>query len=257
MKGLRAWLVLTFLAGLLSPCASSAMGLEAAVGVWNQDPRGYLSYQEVTSADRLSIENDLRYRDKYRIFGRIKIETPYGFPNIYLMATPLSFEATGSRGTPFNIGGVTVPANTSFNSKLDLDHYDAGIYYGLPFIKTATAGVLNIDLGILARLVDFKFKLDEPSLGTVTSKKLFVPLPMAYAGAQLKPLSWLAVEGEARGVLYNHNHYYDLIGRVKIKPLGPVFLAAGYRYEKVRIDQDGVKAEANFGGPFGEVGVDF
>ena len=257
MKGLRAGLFLMFLGVLLLPCGAFAIGLEAAVGLWNQDPRGYVSLEEKSPADRLSLENDLRYGRMTRIFGRMKIETPFGFPNIYLMATPMSFEATGSKGTPFNIGGFTVPANVPFNSKLDLDHYDAGFYYGLPFVKTATAGVLNVDLGILARLIDFKLELNESSVGAVTSKKRLIPLPMAYAAVQVKPLSWLSAEGEVRGILYNYNHYYDLIGRAKVNPFGPVFLAAGYRYEKVKVDQDGIRVEANFGGPFGEVGVEF
>ena len=45
--------------------------------------------------------------------------------------------------------------------------------------------------------------------------------------------------------------------RAKLKPVGPFFGAAGYRYEKVKIDINDVKAEVSFGGPFGEVGVEF
>jgi hypothetical protein len=56
---------------------------------------------------------------------------------------------------------------------------------------------------------------------------------------------------------YGGNHHYDIIGRAKIKPYGPFFAAAGYRYEKIDIDTNDFKAEASFGGPFGEIGVEF
>ena len=73
MKASRVWLCIVLFGAVLFPCVVSAVGLEAAVGLWNQDPRGYVSFDEVTAADRLSLENDLRYKKVNRIFGRIKI----------------------------------------------------------------------------------------------------------------------------------------------------------------------------------------
>jgi len=237
--------------------AASATGLEAAVGVWNQDPRGYLSFNEQNPAtDRLSVADDLRYGTDPRISGRIKIETPLGLPNIYLMATPMSFDETGIKSTSFTFGGTVFAAATPFASKLRIDHYDAGLYYGLPFLKAATAGILNVDLGLLARFIDFSAEISQLSIGA-ESKREFLALPMLYAGAQVKPLPWIAAECELRGILYGRDHYYDIIGRAKVKPLGPVFLSAGYRYEKVKIDEEGIRAEVNVGGPFGEAGIEF
>jgi outer membrane protein len=257
MNRLRILLILVPAISLLTTCPASGTGLEAAVGVWNQDPRGYLSYNEQNPVtDRLSVENDLRYGNETKIFGRIKIETPFAFPNIYLMATPMSFEATGIKNTPFTFGATVFSATIPFTSKLTLDHYDVGLYYGLPFLKSATTGIVNIDLGVLARFIDFTAEVSQISAGT-EAKRTFLALPMVYAAAQVKPLSWIAAECELRGILYGHDHYYDIIGRAKIKPFGPVFLAAGYRYEKLKIDEEGIKAETNVGGPFGEAGVEF
>ncbi len=80
---------------------------------------------------------------------------------------------------------------------------------------------------------------------------------MVYLGAQVKPVKILAIEAEGRGAAYGKDSYYDIIGRVKVKPYGPVFLAAGYRYEKIKFDESGFKANADFQGPFGEAGVEF
>jgi outer membrane protein len=173
----------------------------------------------------------------------------------------LRFSETGSKNTSFQFGNVSFAANVPFTSELKLDHYDLGLFYGVPGLKTATVGLLNVDLGLDARVIDFKARVtgqDSTTLVTVSeSKSVVIPLPMLYLGFQVKPVKWIAAEGEARGITYGGNHYYDLIGRVKVKPLGPVFAAAGYRYEKVKIDRDDLKAHAHFGGPFGEVGVEF
>lgn len=256
MKRIKSLLCAAIIASALIPCAASALGIEASVGVWNQDPRGDLSYKGVTATDSLSIENDLKYGDEARVFGRVKIDMPLFIPNVYLMATPMEFDGTGSKNTDFTFGGQTFSANVPFTSKVKLDHYDVGLYYSIPFIKTATLDVLNIELGIDARFLDLDAEISQAGVGT-ESKSLFLPFPMAYGGVQLRPLNWLAVEGEIRGISFRGDHYYDAIGRVKLKPFGPLFIAGGYRYEKVDVDEEGLKVDVEVRGPFGEAGVEF
>jgi outer membrane protein len=260
VKNLNSFFVIVLLIFVLIPAGASAMGIEMSVGVWNQDPKGDLSYNGISGMDNLSLQDDLKYIDRTRVFGRVKIDMPVFLPNIYLMATPMEFSGTGSKNTTFQFGDVTFDADIPFSSKLKLDQYDIGFYYGIPGLETLTGGVLNLDLGIDARIVDFKAQLTGlDTLGqTITqAKSLTIPVPMIYAGLQVKPVKWLAAEGEFRGITYGSNHYYDIIGRAKIKPYGPVFAAAGYRYEKLDIDTSGVKADMSFAGPFGEVGVEF
>lgn len=261
MNRVKVWLAGGLLTLALAPGAASATGIELSVGVWNQVPIGDIAHQSETGQDNLSIRNDLKYSDETRVFGRVKIDTPLLFPNIYLMATPLRFSETGIKSIPFQFGNVSVAANVPFTSELDLDHYDIGLYYGVPALKTATAGILNVDLGLDARIIDFREHVtgqDSFSGLIVTdTNAVVVPLPMLYLGFQVKPVKWLAAEGEARGITYGGNHHYDLIGRVKLKPFGPVFAAAGYRYESIKLEREDIRVNASFGGPFGEIGVEF
>lgn len=261
MNRLKVWIAGGLLTLALAPGAASAAGIELAVGVWNQVPSGDISHKSETGQDILSLKNDLKYSDETRVFGRIKIDTPLLFPNVYLMATPAGFREIGIKSTAFQFGNVSIAANAPFTSELKLDHYDIGLYYGIPALKTVTAGILNVDLGLDARIIDFKSTVTGPESGTglIVSdvNTAVIPVPMLYLGLQVKPVKWLAAEVEARGIVYDKNHYYDIIGRVKVKPYGPVFAAAGYRYENVNIDTDDVKANASFGGPFGEVGIEF
>lgn len=239
------------------PQVASAIGLEAAVGVWSQYPSGDISYK----GQSLDVENELNYDSETRLFGRVKIDMPMLIPNIYLMATPMEFEGNGSKNTNFTFGDKTFTNNVPFASKLQLDHYDIALFYGLPFLKTATLGKLNAEVGLNARIIDFKSEIAGrdavTGLQTTESKSLTLPVPMLYLGAQFKPVKVVSLEAEVRGIAYSGNHYYDLIGRLKIKPVGPVFIAGGYRYEDIKIDESDVKANFKFKGPFMEVGVEF
>ncbi len=236
---------------LLTPQFASAIGFEAAVGIWNQDPSGDIRYKGET----LSLGNDLKYSSEVRFFGRAKIDMPLLIPNIYLMATPMKFEGTGSKSASFTFGDRTFTGNTNFTSSLQLDHYDIALYYGLPFVKTATLNKLNVDAGLNVRFIDLKAEVKQDAIQE--SKGLTIPLPMVYVGAQFKPVDKLSLEAEVRGIAIGSNHFYDLIGRVKYKVIGPAFIAAGYRYEDIKIDKSDVKASLTFSGPFAEAGVEF
>jgi len=250
---MRARTILTMMTVILLSAAASAwaVGIEAAVGVWNQDPKGDFSYQ----GQRLDLEDELRYDEETRVTGRVKLELPL-VPGIYLMATPMKFEGDGSKSVPFTFGGTTYAGTLPFHSKLELNHYDLALYYGIPFLKTVTMDVLNIELGVNGRLIDMEAEVSQTGLST-ESKSVTYVIPMVYAGVQIRPVDWLALEGEARGISYSGNQYYDLIGRGKIIFLDHLFAAGGYRYEKLKIDTSDIKGDMEFAGPFGEVGIQF
>jgi outer membrane protein len=237
----------------LSPLTASAMGIEAAVGGWRQDPSGDIGYK----GEPLSVENDLKYDAESRAFARVKIDMPLLIPNVYLMATPVKFEGDGSKNIGFTFGDKTFAANAPFSSSLKMDHYDVALYYGIPFLKTATLGMLNAEAGLNVRIFDVKAEINQPSTGISESKSAVVPVPMLYLGAQLKPVKYLSLEAEVRAIAYSSNHYYDLIGRLKVQPFGPLFIAGGYRYEEVKVDQSDVKANIALKGPFLELGLVF
>ena len=106
------------------------------MGIWRQDPSGDIGYK----GESLSLDNELKYDTKSKVFGRVKIDMPLVIPNIYLMATPMKFDGDGSKNANFTFGDKTFAGNAPFSSSLKLDHYDVALYYGLPFLKTATLG---------------------------------------------------------------------------------------------------------------------
>jgi outer membrane protein len=236
-----------------------AVGLEMAVGGWSQSIGGTLSYSETNIPDVIDLDNEIRFDDETKVVGRLKIDMPLFIPNIYLVAAPMEFEGTGSKSTTLNFGDITFDAAADLRSKVTLNQYDVGFCYALPFVKTGTLDKLNVDLGLNIRIVDFEAEITGASGGTSVSESqsLTLPIPMLYVGVQFMPVSALAFEAEGRGIAVGDNKLYSLLGRVRYNFAGPVFLAGGYRFDKLEIDADDVIAEIEFQGPFVELGLKF
>jgi outer membrane protein len=242
---------------LLIAQPSLAVGLEAAVGGWRQAPAGELAYEPLSEADLLDLEDDFNYEEEYRLMGRLKLDLPMPLPNLALMYTPMRFEEQGSTDFQFSFGGQTFRAKESFSSEVQLDHYDVGLYYGLPLLETATLDRLSLELGINVRIFDLYAEIEQPSRNLTETEDETVPLPMVYAALRLQPVEPLAFEVEARGVTYEDNTALSLIGRLKYVLYDPFFIVGGYRYESIDIDESDIEADIDLHGPFLELGLDF
>jgi outer membrane protein len=247
---------MAFLVVLTANTSAWAWGLEVAIGGWYQDPSGTLGYQAVGIDDILDLENDLNYKEETRVTGRINIDMPLFIPNIYLMATPMEFEAIGQKDGGFKFGDVNFDPG-SFETKTVLDPLDVGLYYGIPLLETATFQKFNIDIGLNVRIFDYELKIQQDSTGLTETETGTLPVPMVFLAAQFRPLERLSLEAEGRGISYSGNDVYSLIGRIKFKIAGPVFAAGGYRYDKIKIDEEDVLADIEISGPFLEAGISF
>jgi outer membrane protein len=260
MKISRGYVVcLSILAMLVIPYRAFAfIGVDAGVGYWRQVPSGTMQYKPVagTTGD-IDLKDDLYFDAKNKPFVRIKAELPLILPNIYLMATPMTFEGSGQLARTISFGDTQFNVNAQIESKIKLDHYDLAFFYPIPLLNTATAGVLNIELGLNARKFDFEGTITQPSASLTSSKSLSLYVPMVYGGIQVKPVDAVSIEAEIRGIAYGGNHYYDYLGRLKFNPIPLVYIAGGYRAETLKIDENDVKADIKFGGPFFEVGLSF
>ncbi len=255
MKKLMFLVGLFFIFILIAPVTSHAIGFEAAIGGWNQSPQGDLSYELVTGDDSIDLEKDLKYDDIFGITARLKVDMPLILPNVYIMSTPTKFDGKGSKSVDFNFGDVSFTQDVEFDSEVTLNNYDVALYYGIPFLKTASLGKANVDVGINVRIYDFQAKISQGILEE--SESFTFPVPMVFLAAQLKPIDIFAVEAEVRGISYDENQVYSLIGRLKVKVFGPLFAAGGYRYDKIKFDTEDVEADITLSGPFIEAGFAF
>lgn len=230
--------------------AFAFLGVEAGLGYWEQSPSGTLAYK----GDPLDLRNDLHFGDKNQIFARVKVELPTVLPNIYFMATPMSFDETSQLTRQITFGDKTFAANETIQSKLKMDHYDLALYYPIPLLKTATLNTLSIELGLNVRYMTFDSSITGSVSGT-SSKNASLYVPMIYAGVFVRPLSAFSIEAEFRGMAEGTKHYYDYTGRLRVMPFGPLFISGGYRSEQIKVDESDVKADVKFSGPFLEAGI--
>lgn len=249
--------LLVVVVAMIPISAVNGAGLEIAVGGWQQDPSGSFGYKAITVDDLIDVERDLRYGTENRLHGRARIGLPAFLPNIYLMAAPSEFEAIGRKAVDFRFGDQVFAADEDYYSKFKINQYDVALFYGLPFIRTATLNKLNIDVGINVRIFDLEAQIRQDATGITEKESITVPLPQLYLGAQLAPVKWLAIEAEGRGITIGGDSVYSLIGRLRLNAFGPVFVAGGYRYDTIDVDEDDWKVDFTIQGPFVEIGFKF
>jgi outer membrane protein len=253
MNRLFASIALAIICTMGIPAIASAVGLEVALGGWYQSPSGTLGLEDNFGfIDPVDLESTLNFDEEAGFIGRAKLDLPF-VPNIYVMATPMEFEGDGSQS--FTFGDLSV--NGDFSSKLTLDHYDVALYYGIPLLETTTLNMLNIELGINVRIFDFEARVAEKNTGLEESESFTVPIPMVYAAVMFRPLEALNFEVEGRGISFGDDSSFSLIGRVRWNTFGPLFITGGYRYDDYDIDEEGIRVDADFSGPFAEAGFSF
>lgn len=257
---------LAVLSGLVvggSSFALPGLELDVSVGAIGQKPSGVIQYP-APNGDVIDVKNDLRLGDETKVFGRVKFEHPiFILPNIYLQYMPMEFSGSGVITKSFKYGETTFSSNAKVDSNVKLDRFDVGFYSNLSFIKLATAGVLDPELGLNVRVINFKGRVTGTDRltgqQTTESKSATVPIPLIYAGLGVNiPALPISLNGELRGISYSKAKYYDWSVEAKVKPIKPIYLSAGYRYEKLKIeDISDIYTNLTIKGPFFMVGASF
>ena len=247
-------LSLTLLAGF-SSSLMAAIEFEVGGGWHQMNPSGNLQNKGTTALD---VKTNLGY-DTINVFtGRVRAEFPIPFvPNVLASILPMKFEGNGMMTAPFQFGDKTFVANVPFSSTLQLDSYDLCLFYNIPFVKALSQGRVNASLGLNTRTFNFKSEINQPGGPGLESKSMTIPVPMAFVGLYIKPLSRLSLDAELKTMAYNSNSFIDATFRAKIKVFSVIFVSGGYKIQTIKIDQDGYKGDITFGGPTAELGISF
>ena len=233
---------------------------EVSIGAVQQKPRGYVSYKAGSDADKIDVKNDANLEDKTKPWAKLKLEHPIPLiPNIKLAYMPMKFDGSRNVTRTIQWGDYTFDLSAGFNLSVKLDRVDTTLYYNFPFIKTATAGKLDMEFGLNVRTIMFEGKLQGKVSGgpseseTVSeSASITLPIPMGHLAAEIRPISLLSLVGEVNYIGYKNNAYYDYVAGLRLNPrvripLKP-FVEVGYRHEKLKIDVQDVKTDLNIKG---------
>jgi outer membrane protein len=246
--------------------AGFLIDFEISVGAIQQKPSGYVSYKPVSDIrDRIDVKNDARLGDETKPWAKLKLEHPIPvIPNIKLAYMPMKFDGSGNVSRTIRWGGNEYDLNAGFNLSVKLDRVDTTLYYNFPFIKTATAGKLDVEFGLNVRTIMFDARLSGTTTGggrVSESASITLPVPIGHLAAEIRPISLVSLVGELNYIGYKNNAYYDYVAGLRLNspvriPLKP-FVEVGYRHEKLKIDERDVKADLNIKGLYGLVGVRF
>jgi outer membrane protein len=248
---------------LLLPTQSRAL-LEMGIGAWDQNIKGDLYYNIYTTApDKADLADDLDLKSDARGVGYLKLELPV-LPSLYMGFTPMEFRGTEAQEQPFVFGDNTYLADRPMRTRMQLNHFDIGLYYSLPMENFASLKKVKVDLGINLRSAE----LDVAVTGAVAtadggetimreSESYNLPIPMLYGAVQITPVERFSLEFEGRGATLKSDSLVSLLGKVKIRTWKALFVAVGYRYDYIRLDEDDLNVDSTVSGVFCETGLEF
>ena len=240
---------------------ASAVTISGGAGGWRQDPTGWVEYKKdgvITAKTHVDVEDDLHFSDRSRASGWFSIEGVPLLPDIRVQYTPMKFEGSGWVAESFTFGDITVNASDYVESKLEANQVDITLYYGLPFIERATAGKLSLNAGVNVKVIDGYVRVRDITRGIEESESATVPVPMVHLSGELRPIDLVGFEFFGNWIGYSGSRFYETIAEVKVYPVNRLFIGAGYKYQRLRIDDvSDISADLKVKGFFAEAGFLF
>jgi len=241
--------------------AGVLLDFEVGAGSWNAKPSGNIDY-----GTNIDIQDDLGLNDSNNIYLYADFNhfVPI-IPNIRIEQQNLEMDATA------NLGNITFN-NTTYNgstaTKLDLKQQDLLLYWGVPALKLATAGMLRVDFGIDLKKFDGSIVLDSKVNNNTQSETANIDfiIPMGYIGATFDPpLIPASLSASYKTIRYDGSSINDIMAKVSIDlpiplPLIDIKLDLGYKQQSLVISEsvsDNLTADIKFSGMFFGISAKF
>ncbi len=249
-------LILTLI--LAGECFSYAADLciSAGGGVWHNNATGHIRYKDDPSVDI----DYLNYDEENRAYAWGELTHPVPvLPNIRFEYIDIKFSDRSETG--FSWEDIDFMADTY--SKTSLEQIDMIAFYNVFNWKW-----IDCDFGLDVKYLNFKFLAEGMANQSDTRSKskytyaveeenIFIPFP--YINIRLNIAdTGLGLECESKFIKFKNTSAYDISIKAdyffEIKPV-KLGIEAGYRFEKLDIDQDDFKsikfdADIDIDGPF-------
>jgi len=232
-----------------SSALADTLGGEVAIGGWRHDPSGWILYPNTDpTATRLDVDDDLHLDTQSDLYLRAKFEHPLPIvPNLRLGYVHTATEGDGQVNREFTFGDITFGASENIHTKTELDNYDATVYY-----EVLDTGV-DIDLGLTLRYMDGYVTVTSQTTGLEDTADIDFFIPMVYANVRTPVpfLEGLSVGAEGNWIGYDGSTVFDLQADVRYTFAMGVGLEAGYRWQKIKLDDvDDTDADIDIDGFF-------
>lgn len=238
-------LVLSLLGAIATPAwALGPVDVDVQVGGWGASVSGDVR----DGPQNIDIEDDLDIDEETLTYGRARLHLPF-MGNLYLGYVPLNYNGQNTVTRTVTFRDETFTVGTNVRSDIELKAYDVGW----------TATVLDLpgadfELGLNVKFIEGEVSLRDND--DTASADFSVPVPQLKAAVSVGgPFFSAAVDGN--GIAYGGNHLYDVSGEVRIHPVPLFYIAGGYRYLDLKVEDGDARAQITSSGPYVGLGLDF
>lgn len=178
-----------------------------------------------------------------------------GKHHLSLMYTPLDYTGDAVLSKPVSFKGSLYPAGSSAHSEFKAAMLDLDYQYDIVDLENVLAG-FSIGPVVKVKFLDGDVRLATAGLD---NKETFTfPLPMLGLGAHVGILAdILEARAKATAMGYSGNYICDITADLSFTPIPFLDINAGYRYLKVKYDEENTFIDADFSGPYVALTIGF
>jgi len=239
------------------------LSVSGGVGIWQENISGYLKTGDtINYMNNKSAETDgnnktgnLGLDDSTQPYIWAKFIHPIPLiPNVKVQYTKYSSSGDGIASGNLKIFGENLVLNDKVHTNLDIDSYDATLFYEF---KPA---IVDLEAGIGINALNTKVKVKSYITQQTSSTNVWVPIPYLYASVETMKVANFSLSATAKYLHVSFAHYYDYTGAIKYHlpiPMLDITASIGYRYQDIVGKDGGDETKIQFQGAFAEIGAKF
>lgn len=236
---------------LLVPTLQAGMVIDVQVGggIWKPELSGNMQYGTgfankkfdfnkigVEDAETNLSSNNYLYLDVDHFLPLI--------PNIRIERLRYAITGDATITEEASFGDIVFSKDQTSKTDLQLTQNDIILYWGIPGLNTISAGILDVDFGIMGKQLDGYYEMTNTSTNETETVDFDVWVPMGYLAAQVYlPVLPIELEASLKQISYEDSQISDKMIKASILlpipiPLIDTKLDIGYREQQLTIAPD-------------------
>ena len=227
---------------------AAVIDIDAGIGIWQPTLTGSMKYGTNTISSTIVLDDDLDIKDTHGDFDNnyVYIDLDHFLPIIpNARVERLNYSTTSSAILKTNVkfGNVDFSQNQAVITEVDMVQTDLIAYWSVPLLSTVTAGILDIDYGLMVKKIDGYYAIydkNNPSYGDKVD--LNKNIPMGYLAAKVDlPALPVSFEATHKVISYKDSQISDSSLKMSLTlpipiPLIDTKIDFGYRKQIFKID---------------------
>jgi len=235
---------MTLILGLVNTSqADETIAIKA--GFMILSPSGNFGAKVNNIGARIDLEKDLKFDNSSQPTGEINVNL--GDSMVAFGFTPLNFTGQGVLARTINYNGKTFAAGSTASSEFKADLYDFSYTY---FMINMDDLPSRFQLGLETSVKTINAKTNMSGAAITTAKNTTIAIPTAGLRGRVALADFVGLSGRFGYLGYAGNFFTDAEAQVEFSPLPLLGIYGGYRYIKIKLDTNGLIADATFKGPF-------